>query len=130
MTHPGVGTALLTTASRLLAACPTRIKCLDVPLDANTETILKQASKQMLDLDDGEGVLVLTDAYGSTPSNIACQLTEDHYAKAVSGLNLPMLIRVFNYFTDDLDTLSHKAVEGGIRGIQAFDLSIGCRSTS
>lgn len=130
MTHPGVGTALLTTASRLLAACPTRIKCLDVPVDTNTESILKQAASEILNLDDGEGVLVLTDAYGSTPSNIACQLTGNHYAKVVSGLNLPMLIRVFNYFTEDLDTLSHKAAEGGIRGIQTFDASGGCKFTT
>ena len=130
MTHPGVGTALLATASRLLAVCPTRIRCLDVPVDANTETILMQASKEMLGLDDGEGVLVLTDAYGSTPSNIACRLAENHFAKVVSGINLPMLIRVFNYFTEDLDTLSNRAIEGGIRGIQAFDASIGCSSAS
>jgi len=130
MTHPGVGTALLATASRLLAVCPTRIRCLDVPVDANTDTILMQASKEMLDLDDGEGVLVLTDAYGSTPSNIACRLAEDHFAKVVSGLNLPMLIRVFNYFTEDLETLSRKAVKGGIRGIHAYDASDDCSAAS
>ena len=126
LTHPGVGNALLTTASRLLAVCPTRIRCLDVPVDANTDTILMQASREMLELDDGEGVLVLTDAYGSTPSNIACRLAEEHFATVVSGLNLPMLIRVFNYFTEDLDTLSRKAVKGGIRGIQAFDANDDC----
>jgi len=130
ITHPGVGSALLTTASRLLAACPTRIKCLDVPLDANPESIFRHAAREVLNLDDGDGVLILTDAYGSTPSNIACQLTEDHYARVVSGLNLPMLIRVFNYFTEDLDTLSHKAAEGGIRGIQTFDSSAGCEFTT
>ena len=126
MTHPGVGNALLTTASRLLAVCPTRIRCLDVPVDANTDTILMQASREMLELDDGEGVLVLTDAYGSTPSNIACRLAEEHLATVVSGLNLPMLIRVFNYVTEDLETLSRKAVKGGIRGIQAFDANNDC----
>lgn len=127
MTHPGIGSALLTTASRLLAVCPTRIRCLDVPLDANTEDILERASREMLDLDDGEGVLVLTDAYGSTPSNIACRLAEKHFARVVSGLNLPMLIRVFNYFTEDLDTLSRKAVNGGTRGIKTFDAGVDCK---
>lgn len=130
MTHPGVGTAQLATASRLLAVCPTRIRCLDVPVDANTETILKHASREILRLDDGGGVLVLTDAYGSTPSNIACKLAEDHFARVVSGLNLPMLIRVFNYFTEDLDTLSDKAIEGGIRGIQVFDAGTNCSAAS
>ena len=120
VTHPGIGNAMLSTASRLLAVCPTRIRCLDVPVDANTDAILEQASREMLDLDDGEGVLVLTDAYGSTPSNIACQLAEHHYARVVSGLNLPMLMRIFNYFTEDLDTLSRKAVNGGVRSIQSY----------
>lgn len=112
---------MLSTASRLLAACPTAIKCLEVPVDANTEVILNKASKEILSLDDGEGVLILTDAYGSTPSNIACQMTKHHHTSVVSGLNLPMLIRVFNYFTEDLDSLSQKAVEGGCRGIQAHE---------
>ncbi len=118
ITHPGIGNAMLSTASRLLAACPTAIKCLEVPVDANTEAILSKASKEILNLDDGEGVLILTDAYGSTPSNIACQLSEKYHTSVVSGLNLPMLIRVFNYFTEELDSLSQKAVEGGRRGIQ------------
>ena len=103
-----------------------RIRCLDVPVDANTETILERASREMLALDDGEGVLVLTDAFGSMPSNIACRLTEEHFARVVSGLNLPMLIRVFNYFTEDLDTLSRKAVNGGARGIHTFTAGSDC----
>lgn len=127
ITHPGIGTALLSTASRLLDTCPPRIKCLDVPVDANPETMLTRASRRVLELDDGEGVLVLTDAYGSTPSNIACQLTKSHHAKVVSGLNLPMLIRVFNYFSENLDSLSHKAVGGGTRGIQTYDADANCR---
>ncbi len=129
ITHPGVGTVLLSTVSQLLAVCPTRVSCLDVPVDVNTEVILERAAREMLNLDDGEGVLVLTDAYGSTPSNIACRLTEDHYAKVVSGINLPMLIRVFNYFTEDLDSLSRKASEGGTRGIQTYDANTGCNLT-
>lgn len=118
ITHPGVGTALLATATRLLEACPLRAHCLDVPLGADTEQILTQAREALDELDDGHGVLVLTDAFGATPSNIACQLSESGHASVVSGLNLPMLIRVFNYSSEDLDALVQKAAEGGMRGIQ------------
>ena len=84
----------------------------------NMEIILQRANNELDALNDGEGVLILTDAYGATPSNIACKLLEHAHANMVSGINLPMLMRVFNYFTEDLETLAHKAAEGGIRGIQ------------
>ena len=118
VTHPGVGSALLATASRLINACPIKIKCLDVPLDANTSTLKTQADTLVTELDDGEGVLILTDLYGATPRNIASRLGEAGRVSVVSGVNLPMLMRVFNYFTEDLESLTQKAAEGGIRGIQ------------
>ncbi|HEC06807.1 MAG TPA: PTS fructose transporter subunit IIA [Thiolapillus brandeum] len=118
VTHPGIGKALLNNASELIGACPLQVRCMDIPLQCDTaqlqQTVLENARK----LDDGSGVLILTDAFGATPSNIACQLTREMLANVVSGLNLPMLIRVFNYASDDLQALTHKAAEGGIRGIQ------------
>ena len=68
-------------------------------------------------LDDGDGVLVLTDLYGSTPSNIAASLLGTGAVQVVAGLNLPMLIRVLNYPAEDLPALADKAVSGGNRGI-------------
>lgn len=118
ITHSGVGSALLATASRLINACPIKIKCLDVPLDANTATLIKQADTMLTELDDGEGVLILTDLYGATPSNLASGLGKTGQVTVVSGVNLSMLMRVFNYFTEDLESLTQKAAEGGIRGIQ------------
>jgi PTS system ascorbate-specific IIA component len=63
-------------------------------------------------------VLILTDAFGSTPSNIAHRIAQRSRANVISGVNLPMLIRIFNYCSDSLDSLTQKAAEGGIRGIQ------------
>jgi len=67
-------------------------------------------------LDKGDGVLVLTDIVGTTPSNIAESI--DHKKmKVVAGLNLSMILNVFNYPNDSLDKLAKKAIEGGIDGI-------------
>jgi PTS system ascorbate-specific IIA component len=118
ITHPGIGKVLLKNAFDLIGACPLRIECLEIPLEADREAFEKLAAQTAKTLDDGNGVLVLTDAFGSTPSNIACQLTAECQANVVSGLNLPMLIRVFNYARDDLAALTHKAAEGAMRGIQ------------
>jgi len=62
-------------------------------------------------------VLVLTDLYGSTPSNIAQKLIAQRNVHVVSGLNLSMLIRILNYPQLPLLELSEKAVSGGKDGI-------------
>ena len=67
---------------------------------------------------------MLTDLYGSTPSNIAASLASRGKVRIVSGLNLPMLVRVLNYPGDDLPSLADKAMSGGNRGI----LLCGARS--
>ena len=68
-------------------------------------------------LDQGDGVLILTDMYGSTPGNIACALGQNNRVAVVAGLNLPMLVRVLNYPQLDLHTLAEKAESGGRIGI-------------
>ena len=55
------------------------------------------ASHACSELDEGYGVLVLTDLYGSTPSNIAHQLMDRHRINIISGTNIPMLLRILNY---------------------------------
>ncbi|WP_457668393.1 PTS sugar transporter subunit IIA [Thiolapillus sp.] len=123
VTHPGIGEALLNNASELIGACPLRVRCMDIPFQGDTTQLQQKVLENARKLDDGGGVLILTDAFGATPSNIACQLTREMLANVVSGLNLPMLIRVFNYASDDLQALTHKAAEGGIRGIQVSHAS-------
>lgn len=108
---------MLETSRALLQSWPLRIHCLDVPLDEDTELLLGRANQEVADLDEGEGVLVLTDAYGATPSNLACLLTRTAHASVVAGLSLPMLLRVLNYSSEDLQSLTEKAADGGRQGI-------------
>ena len=82
--------------------------------------MLRDAKQAAEKLDSGDGVLVLTDMYGATPSNIACRLRKLHDVRVVAGLNLPMLIRVLNYPGLDLDELMHKALSGGRDGVLIF----------
>jgi len=118
ITHPGVGTAMLHIATRILGRSTVPIKCIEVPPDADLGPVSERAQSMLKVLDRGAGVLVLTDVYGATPHNVAQRLAcHRRHTTVLSGLNLPMLIRVFNYPLDDLDTLSSKAAEGGTRGI-------------
>lgn len=117
ITHEGLGEVLLQTATKTMGQCPLPVRTLSVPYDSDPETLTAEAAKLAQQLDSGNGVLILTDLYGSTPSNIACRLHQPGRIQVVAGVNLPMLLRVFNYATLDLDELSEKAASGGRNGI-------------
>ncbi|MBS1173513.1 MAG: fructose transporter subunit, partial [Proteobacteria bacterium] len=68
-------------------------------------------------VDTGEGVLLLTDVFGATPSNIACKLTIPGRIESISGVNLPMLLRALTYRDKDMQTLITRAVSGGRDGV-------------
>lgn len=124
ITHPGIGNAMLHIATRIIGRTTLPIKCLEVPPDSPLEPVCERARSMLKVLDRGAGVLVLTDLYGATPHNIAQRVACDRPSTTVlSGLNLPMLLRVFNYPDDDLDTLASKAAEGGNRGILGCPVS-------
>jgi len=78
---------------------------------------VRRGRKLVTKLNHGDGVLILTDMYGSTPSNIAARLADDHQVLVVSGVNLPMMVRVMNYPTLSVTELALKAESGGRDGI-------------
>ena len=75
ITHPGIGPSLLAVATALLRTLPLRAEAFEVPFDGDPESLLPQASAVLRRVDDGDGVLVLTDEYGATPSNHAARVT-------------------------------------------------------
>jgi PTS system ascorbate-specific IIA component len=89
--------------------------------DDDRDVLEKEVSETIIELDTGQGVLILTDIYGATPSNIACSSTSDT-VEIVAGLNLPMLIRVMNYPGLSLAELKQKAVSGGKEGIMQYQI--------
>lgn len=117
VTHGNIGAVLMQTAIEVLGVCPLQTTTLSAPTDCDPDWVFTEANEAADRLDTGDGVLVLTDLYGSTPSNIACRLHERHTVRVVSGINLPMLMRVLNYPNMDLDELAHKAVTGGRDGV-------------
>ena len=117
ITHENYGDVSLQTIKTILGVCPLDTKSLSVPFDANPDVIYTEAKHCVKMLDRGEGVLILTDLYGATPSNIAHRLIEDGRTVVVSGLNLSMLMRVLNYPNLSLEELVDKAARGGSEGV-------------
>ncbi len=119
VTHHRIGAELLRTAMVTFGGCPMETRTIEVNADTDPDQLLDQARQYTQDLERGDGVLVLTDCFGSTPSNIANRLLENHNIRVVSGVSLPMLIRVMNYARLPLNELANKAVSGGCEGIVA-----------
>ena len=116
-THPGVGTALLDVATRLLRQLPLKTEAFEVPFDADLDALLPLASAALRRVDGGEGVLILTDLYGASPANLAGQLARlGTPVRRVSALSLPMLLRVMNYPEQGLDQLPATAAAGTRNG--------------
>ena len=118
VTHEGIGTALLAVATALLRTLPLKIESFEVPFDADPDALLPRASAALRRVDGGDGVLVLTDVYGASPSNLAARLSRlGTPVRRVSALNLPMLLRVMNYAELPLDELPPVAAAGARNGV-------------
>ena len=117
ITHPGIGSAILDVAGQLLRPLPLKAEAFEVPVGASPEALLPQASAALRRVDDGDGVLVLTDLYGATPSNLAAQLARlGTPVRRVASLSLPMLLRVMNYPEQGLEALPATAAAGTRNG--------------
>lgn len=119
ITHGRLGADLLAIAREIFGGdTQVRVDALAVENDAPLEPLLERAERLVQRLDDGSGILVLTDIYGATPANLAQGLARRHGPlKVVAGVNLPMLVRAMNYARLDLDAVEQKAHSGGRGGI-------------
>ena len=117
ITHGDIGRNMLDTVTEILGNCPLHAEALAVPPDSDPDELFETASRLCTELDRGGGVLVMTDLYGSTPSNIATRLLDRNNLSVISGINVPMLIRTLNYPEINLDTLCEKAVNGARDGV-------------
>ena len=118
ITHPGIGNALVAVATGLLRALPLRTEAFEVPLGGDPDELLPQASAALRRVDGGAGVLVLTDLYGATPSNLAAKVARlGTPVRRVSAVSLPMLLRVMNYAELELDELPAVASAGARNGV-------------
>ncbi|MCK7593865.1 PTS sugar transporter subunit IIA [Pseudomarimonas salicorniae] len=118
VTHPGVGASMRAVATRLLGRLPLRVELFEVGFDTDFEQLLPEASGALRALDEGEGVLLMTDLFGASPSNFAARLGSlGIETRRMSGLNLPMLVRALNYADLPLEPLADAASAGGKLGV-------------
>ena len=119
-----IGTSLISTAKQMIRHSTLKIKALkaNIHLETNIEATLDelytQASSLVKEIDQGDGVLILTDLFGSTPSNIARRLYDKNNISIVTGVNLSMIICILNSLDLNLEAITERACSGGIDGIK------------
>jgi PTS system ascorbate-specific IIA component len=117
ITHATYGESLIQCVCHVLNKRPPQIAQLGVSLQDDPLDLLPLARGLLNLVDSGDGVLILTDLYGATPSNIATKLLDPGRIEAVTGVNLPMLLRALTYRDKDMATLISRAVSGGRDGV-------------
>jgi len=115
--HGALGECLIHCASHVLGRRPLRLRQLGVTVHDDPELILPHARELVKDLDDGSGVLILSDICGATPCNIASRLINPNHAELLSGVSLPMLVRALTYRDEPLASVIEKAMTGGVNGV-------------
>lgn len=116
ITHLDLGETLLKAAENILGA---QELCISISLDSNKEMDESiSAIQQAVDeVDMGEGVLILTDMFGGTPSNLSMSLLSAGNCEVVTGVNLPLLLKLFANREMALEDLAVEVKSAGRQGI-------------
>jgi PTS system ascorbate-specific IIA component len=117
VTHGEIGTALLHSASQILGSAPPQVATLSVWRQDDPDDLVLRAQELLHGIDDGDGVLVLTDIFGATPGNVVSRLLQDGRVEGVSGVSLPMLLRVVTGRNGSVGAAVQRALSGGAEGV-------------
>ena len=121
LTHAPLGQAFVEAASHVFRARPERLESIDVAADQDTDKVKGLAEAAIARLDDGSGVLVITDVMGGTPCNCTLGLSQPGQVEIITGISLPMLLRALTYRNDTLDVVVEMALAGGQGGAIRVD---------
>lgn len=121
LTHAPLGKAFIDAASHVFRGRPERLEAIDVTADQDTSEVRRLANEAIERVDDGDGVLVITDVMGGTPCNCTLQLGQPGRVEVIAGISLPMLLRALTYRTDTLDIVVEMALAGGQNGAVRVD---------
>ena len=119
--HAPLASALRDCALHVFPECAVGVQALDIAPNASPEESLALAKAAMAQLNTTE-VLLLSDVFGATPSNVAQKLNDGIDTRMLAGVNLPMLLRSVCYRHETLDALAARAQAGGSQGI----MPVGC----
>lgn len=119
VTHTDYGARLVKAVEYIIGRPQGKWKAISVDITHEVEIIVDSIREAIRAVDSGSGVLILTDMFGGTPTNISLTfLSEEEFTiEVVTGVNLPMLIKAFGSRMDSLPTLAKDVKTAGVNGI-------------
>ena len=96
VTHSQLGDALIEAAEFIIGKRPEALVSVSIDLNESAEVLRKKIAAGIKEVKSKEGVLILTDMFGGTPSNLSYSFLEEGQIEVISGVNLPILIQAAN----------------------------------
>jgi mannose PTS system EIIA component len=93
VTHCKLGDALLEATDFILGERPEAMAAVSIDLNENADKLRNKFAAEIKKLKSDDGILILTDMFGGTPSNLSYSFLEEGRVEVISGVNLPILIR-------------------------------------
>ena len=121
LTHAPLGQAFIAAVAHVFRGPTERFEAIDVAADEDTQAVNMRARDAIVRLDDGDGVLVITDIKGGTPANCCNSLAIAGHVEVIAGISLPMLLRAITYRRDTLDVVVEMARAGAQNGAVRVD---------
>jgi len=118
VTHSHLGDALIDAAEFIIGTRPDNMVSVSINLNENVDKLREKIAKGIKKVDQKKGVLILTDMFGGTPSNLSYSFLEEGRVEVISGVNLPILIKALNTqektelgeFAESLEAFGKKSI--------------------
>lgn len=117
VSHGHLAEALISSAE-ILVGPMAKIKAVSIWPGDKKEEIQDRIEKELKEIDNGEGVIILTDLLGGTPTNLSLSFLHDRHVAVVTGVNIPMLLALASYQKDrSLEEIARLVKKAGQRSI-------------
>ena len=118
VTHANLGSTLIETVEFILASQQDHLSSVSINIKEDPDSLRKKIKKEISKVKTENGVIILTDMFGGTPSNISYSFLEEGQVEVISGVNLPILLKAVTSRTKmNMETLTLALVEHGKKSI-------------
>lgn len=118
VTHANLGQSLIETAESILGKSQDNLSCVSININESPDSLRKKIQKTISKVKMDNGIIILTDMFGGTPSNLSYSFLEEGQVEVISGVNLPILLKAINSRSKmDMETLTSSLVTYGKKSI-------------
>ena len=118
VTHTNLGSTLIETLEFILDKSQDNLSCVSIDIKEDPSSLRKKIKKGISKVRTDKGVIILTDMFGGTPSNLSYSFLEEGQVEVISGVNLPIILKAVTARSKmDMETLTSSLVEHGKKSI-------------